>query len=126
MMPHFDLQSWDEDTECRRSCRGGGETGESSGMSVFMTAMTYVCKDKASGGHSDIELQSVVGFNAEGFHSDGVHDQADFDNDCLPVLTSMYCYQRGDDRTGETSFLRARTAVGKLSAEELSSLSKLA
>ena len=71
-------------------------------------------------GHSDIELQSVVGF------SDGVHDEADFDNDCLPVLTSMYCYQRGDDGTGETSFLCARTAVGKLSAEELSSLSKLA
>ena len=70
-------------------------------------------------GHSDIELQSVVGF------SDGVHDEADFDNDCLPVLTSIYCYQRGDDGTGETSFLCARTAVGKLSAEELSSLSKL-
>ena len=65
-------------------------------------------------GHSDIELQSVVGFNAEGFHSDGVHDEADFDNDCLPVLTSMYCYQRGDDGTGETSFLCARTAVGQV------------
>ena len=101
---------------------------ETFGFAVSVAAVVEV---KGSGkfrehrGHSDIELQSVVGFNAEGFHSDGVHDKADFDNDCLPVLTSMYCYQRGDDGTGETSFLCARTAVGKLSVEELSSLSKL-
>eukprot|EP00439_Symbiodinium_sp_Y106_P002788 s7514_g1.t1 len=84
------------------------------------------CKDKASGGHSDIELQSVVGFNAEGFHSDGVHDKADFDNDCLPVLTSMYCYQRGDDgvrrderRAGEDASSAEQAANAALAELEL-------
>ncbi|CAE7551114.1 xanA [Symbiodinium natans] len=73
-------------------------------------------------GIEEVTLQVAVGFLTEGFHSDGLHDQADFDSDTLPVLTSMYCHQACTDGTGETNFLCSRAPLRKLSSEQLAFL----
>ena len=99
----------------------------SSGVPVYAIPSCPAVQVQGNGtfrGHCGIEevkLQVVVGFETEGFHSDGLHDQADFDSDTLPALTSMYCHQACTEG-GETNFICARAPLAKLPPEELARL----
>ena len=98
-----------------------------SGVPVYAIPSCPAVQVQGNGtflGHCGIEemnLEVVVSFSTEGFHSDGLHDQTDFDSNTLPVLTSMYCHQACTEG-GETNFICSRAPLAKLEPEELESL----
>ena len=75
-------------------------------------------------GVDGLQLNMLLGLKVEGFHSDAMHAQDEFERRELPVLTSMYCIE-APFKGGETLFACTRTALARIDEEKRSYLRSL-
>lgn len=79
-------------------------------------------------GIDGLQLKMAITYENEGFHSDGIHDEADFakalQKHTFPALTSMYCI-RAPEIGGETRFACTRAPFAALSEQQKGLLRRL-
>ena len=93
----------------------GGWNAENSGIATLPDAPEVLCQGNVLleeyHGIASQQLQLLLTFDSEGFHSDGTHNmQTD-----LPITTQMYC-MKAPHAGGETFFTCSRLAFSQLDA----------